>query len=66
MQVASKIIAGRTLVEFFYPDSQTGEMTKRIGRVESFTSTGFKLFIGKGKYKSFAEDKIRDLKIIGG
>lgn len=67
MQVVNtKIVAGKTLVSLLYPCSKTGELVERKGRVESFTSTGMKLFVGNGQYRTFNEDKIRDLKIIGG
>jgi hypothetical protein len=67
MQVVDqKIVAGQTLVSFSYPDSKTGEMVSRKGRVESFNSTGFKLFVGNGQYRSFAQNKIVGLTVIGG
>jgi hypothetical protein len=67
MQVVNtKIVAKVTLVSFLYPDSKTGEMIQRKGRVEEFTSTGFKLFIGNEQYRSFKEENIRDLIIVGG
>lgn len=67
MQVVNtKIVAGQTLVSLLYPDSKTGELTLRTGRVESFTSTGMKVFVGNGQFRTFNEDKISDLKIIGG
>jgi len=61
-----KIVAGQTLVSLLYPCSKTGKLVARKGRVEAITETSIKVFIGNGQYRTFAEDKISDLKIIGG
>jgi hypothetical protein len=60
-----KIVSGQTIVSLEYPDSATGKLTLRKGKVEKVTETSITVFTNKG-YRTFDENKMCNLKIIGG